>query len=177
MINSGTPTVPTPTAPVVAPTSVPVNIPAPIEVVPNPSGIPYPCCSWYSNFCEQSHNTWCHTSEANCNTCSGVYWDPYNQPQPTPTPPGPTMPNPTAPTPLPPTDIPTTGIPCCSINLKDVSQFYVRFCIIIENVITTSIFSLMIYLNSAWVGVQPVMIGKTPVKVKALCSRCHGVSH
>jgi len=112
-ILSGTPTVPTPTPP--APTQGPENTPAPIEVVPNPSGIPFPCCSWYSDFCEQPNNSWCHSSESNCNTCTGVWRD--NQPQPTPTVPSPTMPNPT--TPFPPTNIPTTGVPCCSINLKD----------------------------------------------------------
>jgi len=112
-ILSGTPTPPTPATP--SPTRRP-STPAPINVVPNPSGIPFPCCSWYSDFCDQPHNTWCHESESNCNTCTGVWRDPYNQPQPTPTASNPTVAPPTV---APPTDIPTTGIPCCSINLKD----------------------------------------------------------
>lgn len=125
-IISGTPTVPTPTPP--SPTQGPTNTPAPIAVVPNPSGIPFPCCSWYSDFCEQPNNSWCHSSESNCNTCSGVWRDPYSQPQPTPTGPNPTMPNPT--TPFPPTNIPTTGVPCCSINLKDVSRIVLWRCFV-----------------------------------------------
>jgi len=114
-IISGEPTPPTPATP--SPTPGLRNTPAPIKVVPNPSGIPFPCCSWHSDYCEQPYNDWCHASQSNCNTCSGLWRDPYNQPQPAPTAPTPPMPSPT--TSFPPTDIPTTGIPCCSINLKD----------------------------------------------------------
>mmetsp|Transcript_32272 Transcript_32272/g.47706 ORF Transcript_32272/g.47706 Transcript_32272/m.47706 type:complete len:635 (+) Transcript_32272:70-1974(+) len=120
-INPGTPTPPpVPTPPTPPPTASPVSTPAPVPIVPNPSGIPFPCCSWYSDFCEQPDNTWCHESKSNCEgSCSGVYRDPYSQPPPTPTGPNPTAPTPVPPTASPPTNIPTTGIPCCSINLKD----------------------------------------------------------
>jgi len=120
-INPGTPTPPpVPTPPTPPPTASPVSTPAPVPIVPNPSGIPFPCCSWHSDFCDQPDNAWCHESKSNCEgSCSGVYRDPYSQPPPTPTGPNPTTaPVPVPPTASPPTSIPTTGIPCCSDDFK-----------------------------------------------------------
>eukprot|EP00547_Thalassionema_nitzschioides_P008258 CAMPEP_0194227352 /NCGR_PEP_ID=MMETSP0156-20130528/42813_1 /TAXON_ID=33649 /ORGANISM="Thalassionema nitzschioides, Strain L26-B" /LENGTH=1087 /DNA_ID=CAMNT_0038959831 /DNA_START=53 /DNA_END=3313 /DNA_ORIENTATION=+ len=120
-INPGTPTPPpVPTPPTPPPTASPVSTPAPVPIVPNPTGIPFPCCSWHSDFCDQPDNNFCHESKSNCETlCSGVYRDPYSQPPPTPTGPNPTTaPVPVPPTASPPTSIPTTGIPCCSDDFK-----------------------------------------------------------
>jgi len=101
-INAGTPTSPTPTTP--PPTVGLTPTASPMEIMPSPSGIPYPCCSWNSESCDQPENTWCHESKSNCEgPCNGIYRDPYNQPPPVPT-------NTSAPTATPPTSIPPVSI-------------------------------------------------------------------
>lgn len=101
---SGTPT----------PTESPTVKPEPVTYPPNPSGIPFPCCSWYGDTCTQPENDFCHMSKSNCeSSCSGSFLDPN---EPTPTGPSPTTSG--TPAPFAPVDIPTTGIPCCSDDFK-----------------------------------------------------------